>query len=120
MTDGTGFPFEVQPTDSCRRFLDLAHINQRILVDLLLTCSFDLCGDMEVLNELFPKMGLECRGSIVFIHLACCDGDPNPFEVEHLKSAEPQDLLCSGVVHLRSGLVQGERGGIWSIAIQRQ
>lgn len=36
--DGTGFPFEVQPTDSCRRFLDLAHINQRILVDLLLTC----------------------------------------------------------------------------------
>ncbi|KAF6219046.1 hypothetical protein HO133_005590 [Letharia lupina] len=66
---------------------------------------------MEVLNELFPKMGLECRGSIVFIHLACCDGDPNSFEVEHLKSAEPQDRLCSGVVHLWSGLVQRERGG---------
>lgn len=67
--------FQVRPTDSCRRFLDLAHVNRRLRADLLWTCEFNLSGNMEVFMKISSKTSTEWRASIAFAHLFISEGE---------------------------------------------
>ena len=66
--------FQVRPTDSCRRFLDLAHVNRRLRADLLQTCEFNLSVDMEVFAQISSSNSLEWRASIAFAYLVIGKG----------------------------------------------
>lgn len=105
VADELELSFEIQPTESCRRFLNLAHVNQRMRVDLLsITPKFDISGDMKVIQKLLPKMRRGCRASIIFVHLVIGNGG-GPFSSEvqrqfaslshlsNLKTAYISDIL---------------------------
>lgn len=66
--DDLGVPIEIQPTESCRRFLNLAHVNRRMRGDLISTKStYNISGDMKVFQKLLPKTSIDCRGLVVFV-----------------------------------------------------
>lgn len=75
VVDELKLSFEIQPTESCRQFLNLAHINQRTRVDLLsISPKFDISGDMKMIQKLLPEMRIDCRASIIFVDLVIGNG----------------------------------------------
>ena len=103
VADELELSFEIQPTESCRQFLNLAHVNQRMRVDLLSNSSnFDISGDMKVIQKLLPKMRIDCRASILFVHLVIGnDGGPHSSEVQR------QFASLSQLSNLKTAYISG-------------
>lgn len=101
--DELGLPTKIQPTESCRRFLTLAHVNRRMRGDLLSPSStHDISGDMKVFQKLLPKMSRECRELIVFVHLVIVTGG-GPYS----SNVQRQFASLSHLSNLKTAYISG-------------
>lgn len=84
LTHATGSPLSVHATSSCRPLLNLLHLNRRMRADLLSCRSypFGISGSMGVFKRFSPEMSLECRRSVLFVHIAIGKEGPWSLEVQ--------------------------------------
>ena len=94
---------EIQPTKSCRPFFSLAHVNQRTRADLLsISSKYEISGDMKVFQKLLPRIILEWRELMVFVHLFVGNGG-GPYSSE----VQQQFASLSHLSSLKTAYISG-------------